>query len=320
MVRWDPQRLEKTTRDINSVAAAMEIRAGRGSRAGGTYLSFKHLPRNLLEFSAEWFPGNLQGWRASGFRLKEFFTHLEEEAWEVAPACHFWNGGIRIDERCATNIPGLFAAGEGTAGIHGANRLAGNALTMTQVWGKRGGFSAAEFAKSIELREPSVPQIEEATRKMLSLRSPCSGPTVIGVRQEIRRIAGELVGIVRQEEALQQALSAISGLRDQLGRQCVLDTNPCFNRQWVEGLQNANLLDVLEAVVRASLVRRESRGAMYRTDYPFTDDDNWLRNIVVEGREGQLMLREEPVEELYVSLPNGRHVYGQKGQEYRVAG
>ena len=317
MARWDPQRLEKTTRDINSVAAAMEIRAGRGSQAGGTYLSFKHLPRNLLEFSAEWFPGNLRGWRAAGFRLRDFFPSLEE-AWEVAPACHFWNGGIRIDECCATGIPGLFAAGEGTAGIHGANRLAGNALTMTQVWGKRAGIFAATLAKSGSLRELPAARVEEAARKVLRLRSPSSGPTVVEVRQEIRRIAGELVGIVREEKSLLRALSAISDVRDQLPYQSVQGQDPRFNREWVEGLQNENLLEVLEAVVRASLARLESRGAMYRVDYSLTDDDQWLCNLVLQREDGQWTIRKEPVQELYVSLPRGKRAFGHKGDESRV--
>lgn len=319
MASWDPQRLEKTTRDINSVAAAMEIRAGRGSRAGGTYLSFKHLPRNLLEFSAEWFPGNLRNWRAAGFRLRDFFPSLEE-AWEVAPACHFWNGGIRIDEHCRTGVPGLFAAGEGTAGIHGANRLAGNALTMTQVWGRRAGFFAAAFAKSVALREPPSTQVEKVTHKILRLRSPARGPTVVEVRQEIRRIAGEMVGIVREEGSLSEALVAISDLRDRLPCQRVQGQDPCFNREWVEGLQNENMLDVLEAVVRASLARRESRGAMYRVDYPFTDDDRWLCNLVLQHHDAEWTIREEPVQGVYVSLPQGRRVYGRKGGEDRIPG
>ena len=315
MARWDPQRLEKSTRDINSVGAAMEIRAGRGSRAGGTYLSFKHLPRNLFEFSAEWFPGNMRNWRAAGFQLQDFMPGFKDEAWEVAPACHFWNGGIRIDEHCATNVPGLFAAGEGTAGIHGANRLTGNALTMTQVWGKRAGFSAAAFAKSAEPRDPPGGQIQEMRAKVLQCLSPSSGPTVVEVRQEIRRIAGEAVWIVREEKSLLEALSAISGLRDQLGAQRVRGRDLRFNRELVEGLQNENMLDVLEAVARASLARQESRGAMYRTDYRFTDDDRWLCNLIVRHKDGQWMIREEPVKEGYVPLPRGQRTYGQKGDQ-----
>jgi len=314
MVRWDPRRLEKTTRDINSVAAAMEIRAGRGSQAGGTYLSFKHLPRNLLEFSTEWFPGNLRNWRAAGFQLQDFFPDLEE-AWEVVPACHFWNGGIKIDERCQTSVPGLFAAGEGTAGIHGANRLAGNALTMTQVWGKRAGSFAATFAKSVRLREPPSAQVEKAIQKVLRLRFSSSGPTVIEIRQEIRRIAGELVGIVREEESLSQALTAISDLRNQLLHQRVQGQDPRFNQEWIEGLQNENMLNILEAVVRASLARQESRGALYRVDYRFTDDDRWLCNLILQRHDAKWTVREEPVQELYVSLPRGKRAYGRKGDE-----
>ena len=311
MARWDPHRLEKSTRDINSVAAAVEIRSGRGSPAGGTYLSLRHLPKNLLEFSAEWFPENLRGWRAAGFRLKDFFADLDD-AWEVAPACHFWNGGIRIDERCATNVPGLFAAGEGTAGIHGANRLAGNALTMTQVWGRRAGFFAAKFAESTELRDVPESRLEHVIRKVTRLREPSSGPSVVEMRQEIRRISGELVGIVREEDRLLRALEAISGLREELPRQHVEGQDFCFNREWVEGLQNENLLDVLECVVRASLVRKESRGAMYREDYPFTDDERWLCNLLLQRKGDIWIMEERPVQAVYVSLPQGRRPYGQK--------
>jgi succinate dehydrogenase/fumarate reductase flavoprotein subunit len=314
MAGWDPQHLERTTRDINSVASDLEVRAGRGSPAGGTYLSFKHLPSNLLEFAAEWFPADLRGWRGGGFRLRDFFPDLEQ-AWEVAPACHFWNGGIKIDERCETGIPGLFAAGEGTAGIHGANRLAGNALTMTQVWGRRAGAFAGAYARSSRLREPSGTEVEDAAQKVLRLRSPSSGPSVVEVRKQIRHIAGDLVGIVREEASLLRALEAILDLRDQLPRQRAQGTDPRFNREWVEGLQNESLLDVLEAVVRASLGRTESRGAMYRLDYPLTDDDRWLCNIILERQNGEWTLREQPVRQLYVALPRGRRAYGQKGEE-----
>lgn len=314
MARWDPERMERTTRDINSVAAAMEIRAGRCSKAGGTYLSFKHLPRNLVNFSAEWFPRNLRSWRAAGFHLRSFFPDIGEEAWEVAPACHFWNGGIRIDEDCATNVPGLFAAGEGTAGIHGANRLAGNALTMTQVWGKRAGASAARFAKDGKLRKPPTTQIEKVVRKFVCLKSDSSGPTVTEVRLEIRRIAGDLVGIIREEKNLQQALKAIADLRRDLARQHVVNQDSRFNREWVEGLQNENSLDVLEAIVLASIARQESRGAMYRVDYPATDNDRWLCNLVLRRKDNQWEMQEAPVNSLYLSLPAGTRTYGRRGE------
>jgi succinate dehydrogenase/fumarate reductase flavoprotein subunit len=313
MIRWDPDRMERTTRDINSVAAAMEIRAGRHSPAGGTYLSFKHLPRNLIDFTAEWFPGNLRNWKAAGFKLQDFFSNIGEEAWEVAPASHFWNGGVRINEECATNIPGLYAAGEGTAGIHGANRLSGNALTMTQVWGKRAGQYAAQFAKFRTMREVSRDQIDSVMRKLDKLKTINSGPTVVEFRNEIRRISGDLVGIVREESALKEALAAITDLRGELDRQHVTGSEPCFNRQWVDGLQNENTLDVLEAVVRASLTREESRGAMFRIDFPDTDDDRWLCNLLLTRTQSGWEIQESPIEEVYFTLPKGRRPYGKKG-------
>jgi len=313
MARWDPERMERTTRDINSVAAAMEIRSGRHSPAGGTYLSFKHLPRNLIDFTAEWFPGNLRNWKAAGFQLQDFFPNIGQDAWEVAPASHFWNGGIKINEECATNIPGLFAAGEGTAGIHGANRLAGNALTMTQVWGKRAGQYAAQFAQLTTLRDLPQGQIGHVDEKVEHLKSSNSGPSVIEVRNEIRRISGDLVGIIREESALKKALSAITDLRGELDRQHVARNDPCFNRQWVDGLQNENSLDVLEAVVRASLIRKESRGAMYRIDFPSTDDDRWLCSLLITRSQSDWRIREVPVEEVYFTLPEGKRLYGRKG-------
>ena len=313
MAKWDTERLEHSTRDINAVAAAVEIQAGRGSRAGGVYLSFAHLPRNLVHFSAEWFPDNRRNWQADGFNLKNFFADPAEEAWEVAPACHFWNGGVRIDERCATDIPGLFAAGEGTAGIHGANRLSGNGLTMTQVWGKRAGGFASKYLHGVRRRQPDLAQIEQILHKVEHLHRLGSGPSVVEVRKEIRRVAGDLVGIVREQSRLEKALAAILALRRELPNQRVTGQDACFNREWVEGLQNENQLDVLEAIVRASLERPESRGAMYRSDYPDTDNENGLYNIILRKQADHWTVQKNPVIADYVTLPHGKRGYGRKG-------
>ncbi len=314
MSRWDPKRMEHSTRDINSVAAAMEISSGRGSQAGGTYLSFAHLPRSLVQFAAKWFPENLRDWHAYGFNLRDFFTDPGSDAWEVAPACHFWNGGIRIDECCATDVPGLFAAGEGTAGIHGANRLSGNGLTMTQVWGKRAGYYGSKNMLRAGLCEPDHAQMEEIVEKVDRLYLNGPGPNVIEFRNEIRRVSGELVGITREQKRLEQALSAIESLRRELPDQCMHGKDPHYNRELIEGLQNENQLDVLEAVVRASLERQESRGAMYRTDYPYTDDDQGLFNTVMYRHDGDWKLTRIPVVAGYVSLPHGKKRYGRTGE------
>ena len=140
MGKWDPVRFERTTRDVNSIAAMIEVIEGRGSPNGGTYLSLRHLPRNVLDFGMrEWLPTNISNYKYGGFDMHAFLGDLSENAVETAPACHFWNGGIHIDGWCRTTLEGLWAAGEGSALIHGANRLSGNALTMTQVFGPRAG-------------------------------------------------------------------------------------------------------------------------------------------------------------------------------------
>jgi succinate dehydrogenase/fumarate reductase flavoprotein subunit len=312
MRAWDPEKLERSTRDINSVASAMEVRSGRGSKSGGTYLSLQHLPRNLVEYSSEWFPDNLTKWRAAGFNILDFFPHPGEDAWEVAPACHFWNGGIRIGSDCSTSVPGLFAAGEGTAGIHGANRLAGNALTMTQVWGKRAGYHAAKFAKGKKLRDAPKDQINRVRKKIDRVYKESAGPSTVEIRQGIRRISGDLIGIVRDEKSLVEGLEEISNLRQELSRQHSVSGERPFNRELVESYQNENSLDILEAVARVSLMRKESRGAMYRVDYPKTDDARWLCNIVVERNGNEWVCSEKPVREGFITLPSGIRDYGKK--------
>jgi succinate dehydrogenase/fumarate reductase flavoprotein subunit len=312
MRRWDPERMERATRDVNAVAATIEIQSGRGSPDGGTYLSLAHLPRSLVDFSAEWLPANRRNWRADGFNLRDFSADPAAEAWQVAPACHFWNGGVRINERCETGIPGLFAAGEGTAGIHGANRLSGNGLSMTQVWGKRAGFFASEYLHEISQREPDPAQIEATCMKLERLRSSGTGPSVIEFRSQIRRIAGDQVGIVRDGGRLEQAFSEIQGLRRVINDQRVSGQDPRYNHEWVEGLQNENQLDVLEAIVRSSLERHESRGAMYRSDYPETDDDRGLYNCILRRQDDSWSVEKRPVVMEYVSLPHGRRKYGRK--------
>ena len=124
MRHWDPVNLEHTTRDICSVAMMLEVRAGRGSEHGGVYVSFSHIPKTIIDAweSRGIFPEEYLHY--GGFDIKKYVPQLwEGGAIESIPACHFWNGGIRINERCETNLVGLFASGEVTGGVHGANRL-----------------------------------------------------------------------------------------------------------------------------------------------------------------------------------------------------
>ena len=157
MERWDPARMERSTRDVLSVAIASEIAAGRGSPSGGVYYSTAHLPRNLVGDFARWGakPYLHADWTAHGLDYKPVAEALMSgEGVEVAPAVHFFMGGVRIDERCQTSVPYLLAAGEVTGGLHGANRLSGNAFTQMLVQGKVAGQRAAEMARGQSIPDP----------------------------------------------------------------------------------------------------------------------------------------------------------------------
>lgn len=302
MKKWDPVRMERTTRDINSIAAGIEILEGRGSPNGGTYLSLKHLPDNLIDYTAEWLPDGINHWKYGNFHIKDFIPDLRTKAMEVAPAAHFWNGGVRINERCETSIPGLFAAGEGSASIHGSNRVSGNALTMTQVWGPRAGRNAATYVKGTSNKGVNPDQVAYYSKKLLSGFERKVGPNSITLRNHIRNTAFTKVGVVRNQSGLEEAIAEIPSLYEQSGCISLRCKTKVFNLEWVEAIQNENMITVLEMVARASLIRKESRGALYRTDYPSVNNVDWVKHIVIRQIDGKMNLHTEPVD-LSVSAP-----------------
>lgn len=290
MKKWDPKRLEHSTRDVNSIAAMVEVLDGRGSPAGGTFLSLKHLPDNLIDFTAEWFPSNIARWRYGGFNMKDYLPDLHTQALETAPASHFWTGGIQIDEFCQTGVPGLYACGEGTGSIHGANRVSGNALTMTQVWGPRAGFYASKYASEVNSGNIDLDHVVSIKKRLYEPLERDAGVDPIALRKRIQEVAWNYVGVVREEKGLRKALKEIAEMREELGNIYARNKSKRYNKEWIEALQVGNMLDVMEMVARASLVRQESRGALYRRDFPKTDNINWLKNVVVHLDNGKMAI------------------------------
>jgi succinate dehydrogenase/fumarate reductase flavoprotein subunit len=289
MAKWDPERMEESTRDINCIAAAAEVAEGRGSPHGGTYLSFKHLPDNLIDFSAKWFPPCNADWKEGGFDMRDYMPDPTKEAIETGPCAHFWNGGIRINECCETNIPGLYAAGEGTASIHGANRISGNALTMTQVWGPRAGRFASEYVRENKAPEPGKEEIERLAEKMLGPLERSAGPTPVELRKKIQQQADGNVWVVRKGELLEKALEHIGPMRSEdIPNQATRTKERIYNRDWMMALENENMVDILEMLARASLMRTESRGSLYRYDFPQKDNVDWLKNIRLQNVDGEM--------------------------------
>ena len=308
MIKWDRLRMTKSTRDVNAIAQMMEVLEGRGSPNDGTYLSLKHIPRNILERGSQWLPKMIAKWRYGAFKMKEFLPDLSQDAIECAPACHFWNGGIKITEDCETNLPGLYAAGEGTAGTHGSNRVSGNALTMTQVLGPRAGEATAKFVKEHGRAEVDAEQAAVFAEKIRAPLNRKSGASPIEIRKETRRLSHLYLNAVRDGDNLKTTLEKVEELKEQ--EKTVRTKNPDlrqYNMEWIEALQTENLLTVMEMVGKASLMREESRGAMFRRDFNDTDGVNWLKNIIVYQEGEQMNFRTEPVVVTTMELP--RKVY-----------
>jgi succinate dehydrogenase / fumarate reductase flavoprotein subunit len=217
---------------------------------------------------------------------------------EVGPTCHYMMGGIRVDaETAQSSIPGLFAAGEAAAGLHGANRLGGNSLSDLLVFGRRAGLAAAEHAKRTPSPVINHSQIEDAERQMLLPFERTGGEGPYAVHEDLQGVMQNLVGIFRSEDDLQRALLEIDKLKERITRIHV-EGSRLFNPGWHLARDLQSMLTVAEAVTRSALARRESRGAHSRTDFPGLDEA-WgkMHNVVVKKADAMTLL-ESPVSEM----------------------
>ena len=274
MARYDPEKMERSTRDRVSRAAFNEIMSGRGTPNGAVLIDVSHL-------GAEFVERNFTGMRDRCLRIG---CDLARERVEVCPTAHFNMGGIRIDRDGRTNLEGLFAAGEDSSGVHGANRLGGNGVAESTVFGARvGDFVAGWVKQTNALDEPHAPAIAEACAGAERFLAPGGGngaATAFALREELGRLMWENVGIVRDGAKLQHALDRIADLRAQAARVSA-PGGRVFNPGWQQALDLRNLLAASQLIARSALLREDSRGAHFRTDFEQTDNVNWLKNIHV---------------------------------------
>jgi succinate dehydrogenase / fumarate reductase flavoprotein subunit len=217
---------------------------------------------------------------------------------EVGPTCHYMMGGIRVDaETAQSSVPGLFAAGEAAAGLHGANRLGGNSLSDLLVFGRRAGLAAAEYAKRSSAVTIDSSQVTDAERQVLLPFERVSGASPYAIHQDLQGVMQNLVGIFRTENDLQMALSEIDKLKERAARARV-EGSRLFNPGWHLARDLQSMLAVAEAVTRSALARRESRGAHSRIDFPNLDEA-WgkMHNVVVKQGDS-MTLFESPVSEM----------------------
>jgi succinate dehydrogenase / fumarate reductase flavoprotein subunit len=289
MERYDPAKLELSTRDVVARSIYTEVREGRGTEHGGAFLDISHKP-------AEYVKRKLPSMYHQFLELAD--VDITKGPMEVGPTCHYMMGGIRVDaETAQASIPGLFAAGEAAVGLHGANRLGGNSLSDLLVFGRRAGLAAAEQARRCATPTIDFSQVQEAERSMLAPFERPNGENPYTIHEDLQNTMQSLVGIFRNEEDLRPALSEIEKLKERTARTRV-EGSRLFNPGWHLARDLESMLTIAEAVTRSALARRESRGAHSRIDYPGLDNAWGTKHNVVVKRAGTMALLEAPVSEM----------------------
>ncbi len=289
---------ELLTRDHVARCIMREVREGRGSPHGGVFLDIAWI-RERLPKAPEHIRKKLPGMYHQFHQLADI--DITKEPMEVGPTTHYMMGGIRVDaDTQMSTVPGLFAAGECAAGLHGANRLGGNSLSDLLVFGKRAGEYAASWARSHDPAAVDDARIEAAAREALEPfgRAPSPEISPYQIQSDLQDCMQDRVGIVRREEEMVLALDTLAALQARASRVAVGGSRE-YNPGWHTALDLRSMLTVSEAVAHAALRRKESRGAHFRDDYPAQDPAAGTRTIVVRrGSDGAMRVEEEPLREI----------------------
>ena len=291
---------ELLTRDHVARCIVREVKEGRGSPHGGVFLDIAWI-KEKLPSAAEHIKRKLPSMYHQFKELADI--DITEEPMEVGPTTHYVMGGVRVDaDSQMTDVPGLFAAGECAAGLHGANRLGGNSLSDLLVFGKRAGEYAARFAQENSGGEISRDHTARVARAALEAfdRGVDSGgaENPFEIQQDLQKMMQDQVGIVRNEDDMQAAVEGIGRLRERAERVAV-SGNREYNPGWHTALDLRNLLTYSEAIARAALARKESRGAHTRLDYPDKDEKFGKLSVVIrKNSDGDLEVSSEPIPEI----------------------
>jgi succinate dehydrogenase / fumarate reductase flavoprotein subunit len=270
-----------------------EIKEGRGSPHGGVFLDISWI-KSKVPNAAEHIKRKLPSMYHQFKQLADI--DITEEPMEVGPTTHYIMGGVRVDPNTQmSRLPGFFAAGECAAGINGANRLGGNSLSDLLVFGKRAGEFAAKFAKENPLGSVHNDQIDSAAREALEPFERGDGENPYNIQRDLQELMQDNVGIVRTESEMQYALEQLQQLKQRANRAGVTG-NREYNPGWHTTIDLNNLLTVSEAIARAALERKESRGAQFREDYPDKDERFGNVNTVIsKAADGSMQIRLEPL-------------------------
>jgi succinate dehydrogenase / fumarate reductase, flavoprotein subunit len=290
---------ELLTRDHVARCIVREIREGRGSPHGGVFLDIAWI-KSRVPNGAEHIKRKLPSMYHQFKQLADI--DITEEPMEVGPTTHYVMGGVRVDsDTQMSDVPGLFAAGECAAGLHGANRLGGNSLSDLLVFGKRAGEHAACFAKENSKTSIDAAQVDSAARRALAVFDG-TGESPYQIQHELQEMMQDLVGIVRREEEMKRAMERLDQFAH-CAENVAVTGNREYNNGWHTALDLRNLLTVSKVITRAAMERRESRGAHFRDDYPRKDEAEGRSNVVVRQDEsGGIQVSRQPLKEMPAEL------------------
>jgi succinate dehydrogenase / fumarate reductase flavoprotein subunit len=285
---------ELLTRDHVARCINREVKEGRGSPHGGVFLDISWIKEKMSNA-----PEHIKKKLPSMYHQFKQLADIDitTEPMEVGPTTHYVMGGVRVEgetQMCPT-VPGLFAAGEVAAGLHGANRLGGNSLSDLLVFGKLAGEYAAKWAKDNRQGTVADSDVVEAQRAALVAFDHQGGESPYKIQQDLQEVMQDKVGIIREENEMVQALEALEGFKRR-AKNVSIDGNRHYNPGWHTAVDLHNMLVCSEAVARCAIARKESRGAQARSDYPDKDDGHSKFNhVVVKAPDGSMQLRREPV-------------------------
>jgi succinate dehydrogenase / fumarate reductase flavoprotein subunit len=274
MERYSPQLLDLAPRDIVARAIQTEINEGRCFEGGYVHLDLRHLGEKIIR---ERLPGIRQ--------ISMDFANIDpiREPIPVQPGQHYSMGGIASNKNCETSISGFYVCGECSCiSVHGANRLGGNSLLETVVFGKIAGENAKYYAQSVDFEDPRIIEkaVEGEKKKVSALLGRQNGEAFFKIRDELKTLMDEKAGIFRDEQQLTSALEKLRELKQRSCNMYVRNKSNFFNQELVNALELEGMLDIAEIICTGALLRKESRGSHFRLGYPDRDDENWLRHTL----------------------------------------
>ena len=271
MSKYAPEKMELATRDVVARSIYQEIIEGRGTENGGVYLDISHLDDDYIDEKLE----------TMVLQFENVGVDIKHGPIEVAPTAHHFMGGLKINTDASTNLKNLFGAGEVCGGVHGANRLGGNALADTQVFGKIAGVSASEACRETELKTNQDQVNDEASRIDSLIKKGSIKPREF--KNNIKKLMWEKVAIVRDEKTLNEALAELQKMQKELVNLDVSDKTQ-YNTDLVTALEVINMVEICILTVKSAIIRRESRGAHFRSDFPESKDE-WKKSIIINKKE-----------------------------------